>query len=171
MGAITTGKGSEAYCAAEVATLAAALEARGWSLVTAESCTGGWLAKILTDLAGSSVWFERGFVTYSNAAKCEMLGVSEALLESEGAVSEAVAVAMAAGAYDRSPAQLAIALTGIAGPGGGTAGKPVGTVCYAVAMAGRTPHGGTWHFTGERDAVRWQTVCAALDLLIRAMRH
>jgi nicotinamide-nucleotide amidase len=110
--------------------VAAQLQARGWMLTTAESCTGGLVAAACTDLAGSSAWFERGFVTYSNAAKTELLGVDAALIDTHGAVSEPVARAMAAGALARSAAQLSVAITGIAGPSGGSADKPVGTVWF-----------------------------------------
>lgn len=113
-----------------VEQVAAQLQARGWMLATAESCTGGLVAAACTDLAGSSAWFERGFVTYSNAAKSELLGVDAALIEAHGAVSEPVARAMAAGALARSGAQLSVAITGIAGPTGGSADKPVGTVWF-----------------------------------------
>ncbi|EGI75356.1 CinA family protein [Hylemonella gracilis] len=113
-----------------VEQVAAQLQARGWMLATAESCTGGLVAAACTDLAGSSAWFERGFVTYSNAAKTELLGVDAALIEAHGAVSEPVARAMAAGALARSGAQLSVAITGIAGPTGGSADKPVGTVWF-----------------------------------------
>lgn len=113
-----------------VQQLAAQLQARGWMMATAESCTGGLVAAACTDLAGSSAWFERGFVTYSNAAKTELLGVDAALIDTQGAVSEPVARAMAAGAIAHSAAQLSVAITGIAGPAGGSADKPVGTVWF-----------------------------------------
>ena len=118
-----------------VIALASKLQARGWMMATAESCTGGLIAGACTDLAGSSNWFERGFVTYSNAAKTELLGVDEALLRAHGAVSEPVALAMAAGALARAPVQRAVAVTGIAGPGGAVPGKPVGTVWLALACS------------------------------------
>ncbi len=133
----------------------------GWMLATAESCTGGLIAATCTDLAGSSQWFERGFVTYSNAAKTELLGVDSALITLHGAVSEPVVRAMASGALARSAAQVAVAVTGVAGPGGGTAAKPVGTVWLAWA----TPQGLTseiQHFAGDRAAVRSATVGYAL---------
>jgi nicotinamide-nucleotide amidase len=141
--------------------LAERLLARGWRLATAESCTGGLIAAACTELAGSSQWFERGFVSYSNTAKMDMLGVDEALIQSSGAVSEAVARAMAAGAAQRSGGQLALAVTGIAGPGGGSATKPVGTVCFAWSVAG-TLHSDTHRFAGDRQAVRQATVHHAL---------
>jgi nicotinamide-nucleotide amidase len=135
---------------------------REWKLATAESCTGGMIAAACTDLAGSSTWFDRGFVTYSNEAKTDMLGVDASLIEQYGAVSEAVARAMAQGALARSCAQVALAVTGVAGPGGGSADKPVGTVWFAWA----TPVGissEVQHFPGDRAAVRAATVRHALQ--------
>ena len=129
---------------------------------TAESCTGGLIAKALTDRAGSSDWFDRGFVTYSNAAKIEMLGVPSATIESRGAVSEAVARAMATGALKYSEADYAIAVTGVAGPGGGSAEKPVGTVWIAVASE-TTREARLHQFDGDRAAVREATLLAALE--------
>jgi nicotinamide-nucleotide amidase len=154
--------------AGEVARLADALRARGWMLATAESCTGGLLAAVCTSPAGSSHWFERGFVTYSNEAKTAMLGVDPALIEAHGAVSEPVVRAMALGALRHAPAQLAVAVTGIAGPGGGTADKPVGTVWLAVARAGEAPRvtAERLQLPGDRAAVRAQTVQRALRLLL-----
>ena len=149
-----------------IETLAAALTARGWLLATAESCTGGWIAKCCTDLAGSSDWFERGFVTYSNRAKCELLGVSTDLLERDGAVSEAVARAMAAGARQRAGVDVALAVTGIAGPEGGSPDKPVGTVWFGWALTGDETAAECRVFAGDRDAVRRQTVAHALHGLI-----
>ena len=145
--------------------LADLLLKHGWMLATAESCTGGMIAAACTDLAGSSQWFERGFVTYSNAAKTELLGVDAALIAREGAVSESVVRAMAQGALDRSRAQVAVAVTGVAGPGGGSAAKPVGTVWLAWA----TPLGITselQHFAGDRAAVRAATTQHALRVLL-----
>lgn len=139
-------------------------------LATAESCTGGMIAAHCTDLAGSSVWFERGFVTYSNAAKTEMLAVDAALIAQHGAVSEAVARAMATGALQHSKAQVAVAVTGIAGPSGGSLDKPVGTVWFAWA----TPSGLTselQEFPGDRAAVRAATVRHALQTLVRLLEH
>ncbi len=134
-------------------------------VATAESCTGGWIAKAMTDIAGSSHWFLEGFITYGNEAKFRRLGVPRALLRSQGAVSEAVARAMAKGALVRSGAPVAVAVTGIAGPGGAVPGKPVGTVWLAWAVA----HGRrirvsaeVRHFRGDREAVRRKTVRAAL---------
>ena len=146
------------------ALLARLLLHKGWFLATAESCTGGLIAATCTDLAGSSNWFERGFVSYSNAAKCELLGVDPALIERQGAVSEPVVRAMASGALAHSQAQVAIAVTGVAGPGGGSPDKPVGTVWLAWA----TPLGVTsevQHFAGDRAAVRQATVQHALARL------
>ena len=138
---------------------------RQWMLATAESCTGGLIAAACTDLAGSSNWFERGFVTYSNAAKTELLGVPAELIEQFGAVSEPVARAMAAGALAHSHAQVAVAVTGVAGPGGGSVDKPVGTVWFGWA----TPtgqHSECQHFAGDRAAVRTATVRHALTRLL-----
>jgi nicotinamide-nucleotide amidase len=137
---------------------------RGLLLATAESCTGGMIAAACTDLAGSSTWFERGFVTYSNAAKTEMLGVDTALIAQHGAVSESVVRAMAAGALAHSHAQVAIAVTGVAGPSGGSAEKPVGTVWLGFALAGQV-HAEHQHFPGDRAAVRNATVAHALRRL------
>jgi nicotinamide-nucleotide amidase len=153
-----------------VAALADALLARGWRVAAAESCTGGMIAAACTSIAGSSDWFERGFVTYSNAAKSEMLGVPAALIERHGAVSAEVACAMAQGAIDRSQAMLAVAVTGIAGPGGATPGKPVGTVWLAVAARGAAPRAERLQFDGDRAAVRAQTVRHALARLCEEAR-
>ncbi len=154
-----------------VEQLARELRARGLMMATAESCTGGLIAGACTDLSGSSDWFERGFVTYSNAAKHALLGVPALLIEQQGAVSEPVARAMAAGALAHSPAQLAVAVTGVAGPTGGSAEKPVGTVWFGWA----TPQGVfTEHqrFDGDRAAVRQATVRHALaGLLQRLPNH
>ncbi|MDH3209042.1 MAG: CinA family protein [Burkholderiaceae bacterium] len=147
---------------AQVTALGEALRAKGWRLVTAESCTGGLMAATCTAVAGASAWFERGFVTYSNESKSEMLGVPSELIVQRGAVSEAVACAMAEGALARSHAQLALAVTGIAGPGGAVAGKPVGTVWLAVACAGKPAHAELLQLSGDRAAVRTQTVRHAL---------
>ncbi len=145
------------------ARLGGELARRGWMLTTAESCTGGWVAQVLTAVAGSSTWFERGFVTYSNAAKQEMLGVAARTLAEEGAVSEAVVREMAAGALERSRAQAALAISGIAGPGGGTPKKPVGTVCFAWALSGRPAESLTLHLSGDRRAIRARSVRVALE--------
>ena len=146
--------------------LADRLRARGWMLATAESCTGGWVGQLLTSLPGSSEWFERGFITYANAAKIEMLGVSEEILAAYGAVSEQTAAAMAAGALKHSHAQAALAISGIAGPGGGTPQKPVGLVCYGWALADGTVMSSTCRLGGNREEVRSRAVAAALRGLI-----
>jgi nicotinamide-nucleotide amidase len=150
-----------------VAVLASLLRARGWRMATAESCTGGLIAAACTALAGSSDWFERGFVTYSNDAKADLLGVPPALIQAHGAVSEEVALAMAAGALQRAPVQLAVAVTGIAGPGGAVPGKPVGTVWLAWGTA-QGVQAVRLQLDGDRDAVRGATVQAALQRLIEA---
>jgi len=142
--------------------LARALKAQGALLVTAESCTGGWAAQAMTAIAGSSDWFERGFVTYSNAAKHELLGVSKETLEAHGAVSEETAREMALGALSRSRGTVSLAITGIAGPTGGSAQKPVGTVCFAWAAKSAPARAETRHFKGGREAVRRQSVEHAL---------
>jgi len=148
--------------------LADALRARGLMLATAESCTGGLIAGACTDLSGSSDWFERGFVSYSNAAKTELLGVPAALIEAHGAVSEPVARAMAEGAVARSHAQLSVAVTGVAGPTGGSADKPVGTVWFGWHVNGRT-EAERVRFDGDRAAVRRATVRHALDGLLERL--
>lgn len=145
------------------------LLARGWMAATAESCTGGWVAKTLTDVAGSSGWFDRGFVTYTNAAKQDLLGVAGATLAAHGAVSEATVREMVAGALACSGAQVAVAVSGIAGPSGGTPGKPVGTVW--LAWARRDGPADTRHrrFDGDREAVRRQAVAEAIQGLERLL--
>jgi nicotinamide-nucleotide amidase len=148
-----------------VIALGDALRAQGLKLATAESCTGGLIAAACTAVAGSSDWFERGFVTYSNEAKTELLGVDAALITTHGAVSEEVARAMAEGALAHSHAQLVVAVTGIAGPGGATPGKPVGTVWLAVAQRGGALHSEPLTLGGDRAAVREQTVQHALASL------
>ena len=145
--------------------ISTALLARGWMLATAESCTGGMIAAACTDLAGSSQWFERGFVTYSNEAKTELLGVPAELIATHGAVSEPVARAMALGAVAHSRAQVAVAVTGIAGPTGGTADKPVGTVWFGWNVNGQVTTA-TCRFDGNRAAVRQQTLAWACERLI-----
>ena len=138
-------------------------------LVTAESCTGGWVAQCLTAIAGSSAWFDRGFVTYSNEAKQEMLGVPPDMLAEHGAVSQPVAVAMAEGALRNSRADWAVAITGIAGPTGGSPPKPVGTVCFAWGGRDGRIVTSTRHFPGSREDVRAQSVEHALSGLIERM--
>ena len=146
--------------------LAAALRAHGRVMATAESCTGGWIAKVCTDLAGSSDWFDRGLVTYSNQAKTEELGVRAATLERFGAVSEMVAAEMARGARAAAHADYAVAVSGIAGPGGGSPDKPVGTVCFGFVGPDDEPETETVRFDGDRDAVRRRTVAHALEGLL-----
>lgn len=138
------------------------LQRRGWMLATAESCTGGWIAEVVTATAGSSAWFDCGFVTYSNAAKERLLGVSAATLAGHGAVSEATVAEMVAGALAGSRADVAVAVSGIAGPTGGTPAKPVGTVCIGWGRRGEIPRTVTRHYPGDREAVRRQTVVEAL---------
>lgn len=146
--------------------LAGRLQERGWMLATAESCTGGMIAAACTDLSGSSNWFERGFVTYSNAAKTELLGVDEQLVAQHGAVSEVVARAMAFGAVRNSRAQVGVAVTGVAGPTGGSADKPVGTVWFGFQVDGRLTSE-VRRFDGDRAAVRAATVRHALERLLQ----
>lgn len=151
------------------AELAQLLLDRGWMLATAESCTGGQISGACTDLAGSSRWFERGFVTYSNEAKSEALGVDPAQIASHGAVSEVVARAMAFGAIRHSHAQVSVAVTGIAGPTGGSKDKPVGTVWFGFSVDGRL-HSEMRRFDGDRFAVRQATVKHALERLLALVR-
>lgn len=147
---------------AMIEEIARRLQQKAWLMVTAESCTGGGVAQCLTSVAGSSCWFDRGFITYSNEAKQEMLDVPAAMIEKHGAVSEEVAVAMARGALAHSRAQLAVAVTGIAGPGGGSAEKPVGTVWLAWATETKTKRLRQC-FGGDRQSVRRQSEEAALQ--------
>jgi nicotinamide-nucleotide amidase len=149
-------------------SLAQALLARGWMLATAESCTGGLIAAACTDLGGSSNWFERGFVTYSDAAKTELLGVDAALIAGHGAVSEVVARAMAFGAVRQAHARVSVAVTGIAGPTGGTPGKPVGTVWFGFQVDGRLSSE-VQRFDGDRAAIRAATVEHALRRLLELL--
>ena len=145
--------------------LAKSLVSHQQKMCAAESCTGGLIAKTCTDLAGSSDWFERGFVTYSNQAKSEMLAVPASVIEDYGAVSEAVASAMASGALRHSQADFSVAVTGVAGPGGGSEEKPVGTVWIAVA-SGSELMATRFLFDGDREAVREATLLSALEMLI-----
>ena len=138
-------------------------------LVTAESCTGGWAAQVVTSVAGSSDWFERGFVTYSNDAKHELLNVSKNTLKNHGAVSEETAREMALGALGRSKGTLALAITGVAGPTGGSKDKPVGTVCFAWAGKGTPARSETRRFAGDRESVRRQSVVRALEGVIELL--
>ena len=145
------------------------LKARGGIMVTAESCTGGWVAQELTAIAGSSSWFDRGFVTYSNEAKQEMLGVRPETLARHGAVSEQTACEMALGALGRSRGTVSLAITGIAGPSGGTPAKPVGTVCFAWATKDRPVRAETKHFSGDREAVRRQSAEYSLERVLELL--
>ncbi len=138
-------------------------------LATAESCTGGWLAKVITDIPGSSEWFDRGFVTYADAAKQQVLGVQPETIAREGAVSEDVARAMAAGALAHSEAHVAVAITGIAGPDGGSEEKPVGTVWFAWALADGCLYAQRFQFAGNREEVRHQSVRVALERLLELL--
>lgn len=155
---------------AELEALASALgerlRAHRDHLVTAESCTGGWIAKTVTDIAGSSDWFDCGLAAYSYEAKQALLGVRPQTLETQGAVSRETAVEMVSGALVNSGASVAVAVTGIAGPGGGSEGKPVGTVWIAWKRRGGYPRAELFHFGGDREAIRRQTVRAALDGLL-----
>ena len=150
--------------------LGAVLKDRGLMLATAESCTGGWIGQAVTMVPGSSGWFERGFVTYSNDAKHEALGVKQETLTEHGAVSEQAVMEMAQGALERSRAQISVAVSGVAGPDGGTREKPVGTVCIAWARSGAPVSARRFQFAGDRDAVRRQSVIAALVGLIEQAR-
>ena len=143
-----------------------ALHAKGWTLATAESCTGGWVAQAVTAVPGSSAWFERGFVTYTNIAKQEMLGVQRATLDAHGAVSEPAAREMGLGALAHSHARVAIAITGIAGPSDGHPNATVGTVCFGWGERCGDVQTITRHFDGEREAVRRQAVGVALELVM-----
>ena len=156
-------------------TLASMLIARNWKIALAESCTGGLVCTTLTDLAGSSEWFERGYITYSNQAKIECLDVPKELIESFGAVSEQVANAMATGAQQASGANVGISITGIAGPSGGSIEKPVGTVCFGWAIQSNSSEYSvickTMHFDGDRTAIREQAKDYALAELITLLKN
>jgi nicotinamide-nucleotide amidase len=149
--------------------VAQALKARRAIIVTAESCTGGWVAQELTAIAGSSAWFDRGFVTYSNEAKQEMLGVRAETLARHGAVSEETAREMVQGALAHSRGTVALAITGIAGPTGGTPAKPVGTVCFAWATKAGVPRAETKRFSGDREAVRRLSVDYSLAKVLELL--
>ena len=164
----TASEGKEPSTSAQVDSLARLLLEKKLQLVTAESCTGGLIAAACTDLAGSSAWFERGFVTYSNDAKMELLGVEERLLRRAGAVCEGVARAMVTGALAHSKAQVAVAVTGVAGPTGGSASKPVGTVWFGFAVPGQVVTE-RCHFDGDRAAVRAATVQHAFTRLLELL--
>lgn len=160
------GGDTEASLEQLAARVGEALSARGWLLATAESCTGGWAATVITAVAGSSGWFERGFVTYSNQAKQELLGVDADTLAAHGAVSEAVVEEMARGALAASRAQASLAVSGVAGPGGGTPAKPVGTVCLAWSLRDGETRSRRVHCPGDRRAVRREAVRLALEGLL-----
>jgi len=147
----------------------AALKSHQSVLAVAESCTGGWIAEVVTSVSGSSEWFDRGWVTYSNNSKLEMLGVAEDTLHTFGAVSEEVAREMVSGALARSHARVALSVTGIAGPSGGTAQKPVGTVCFAWCQPGHKIASMTQRFGGDREQVRRQSVVFALEHLLHRL--
>ena len=147
----------------------AALKSRGLMLATAESCTGGWVGEVVTSVAGSSHWYDRGFITYTNESKQEMLGVSANTLAEYGAVSEQTVREMATGALKHSRAHITLAISGIAGPGGGSPDKPVGTVCVAWAMRNGVEQSLTMHFQGDRVAVRQQAVVATLQGMLRGI--
>ena len=157
---------TDAELGAQARQLADALMTQHLFVSTAESCTGGWIAKTLTDLAGSSAWFDCGMVAYSYEAKQAMLGVRPQTLEREGAVSRETVIEMVSGALVNSAASVAVAVTGIAGPGGGTADKPVGTVWIGWKRRGGYPKAEVFHFAGDREAVRRQTIAAALAGLL-----
>lgn len=144
---------------------------RGFMLVTAESCTGGWLGQAVTAVAGSSGWYERGFITYSNASKCEMLSVRQATLDQYGAVSAQTAQEMVMGALNRSHAQVGVSITGIAGPDGGTATKPVGMVCFAWALKEGSVRQETHFFKGDRATVRCLSVATALQGILQLLNE
>jgi nicotinamide-nucleotide amidase len=148
-----------------------ALKARALTLATAESCTGGWIGVAVTAVPGSSEWYERGFITYTNVAKREMLGVSAETLEKFGAVSEQTVIAMVAGALANSHAQVAVAVSGVAGPSGGTRDKPVGTVCIGWGIGAGEPMAETRRFDGDRDTVRRKSVEHALAGLLRLLEQ
>ena len=166
----TASEGKEPSTSAQVDSLARLLLEKKLQLVTAESCTGGLIAAACTDLAGSSAWFERGFVTYSNDAKMELLGVEERLLRRAGAVCEGVARAMVTGALAHSKAQVAVAVTGVAGPTGGSASKPVGTVWFGFAVPGQIITE-KCRFAGDRAAVREATVRHAFTRLLELLAY
>ena len=167
---MTRNDDSELYALAE--QVGRALKAKGLMMATAESCTGGWIAQAVTAVPGSSEWFERGFVTYTNTAKLEMLGVQDATLAANGAVSEPVVREMVQGTLARSHAQVAVSVSGVAGPTGGTPQKPVGMVCFGWGVKrdnvanGTDIHTSTQHFDGDREAVRRQAVAYALGQVL-----
>jgi len=160
----------EEKIALQVKRLAERMQHKGWSMACAESCTGGLLAKSCTDLSGSSRWFECAYVTYNNEAKSAMLGVPPQLIQDYGAVSEQVAAAMVKGVLEKAGVDLAVSITGIAGPDGGTPEKPVGTVCFGFAIRGGEIESVTRLFNGDRNLIRQQSVLFALDKLLNINR-
>lgn len=160
----------DAELAALSATLGVACRESGLTIATAESCTGGWAAQVITHTAGSSAWFERGFITYANAAKVDMLGVRMDTIERFGAVSLETAAEMASGALRNSNALISLAITGIAGPTGGSADKPVGTVCFSWCIRGSAPSSESRLLVGDREAIRRQAVIHALTGMIERAR-
>ncbi|MFL6712214.1 MAG: CinA family protein, partial [Sulfurifustis sp.] len=162
---------TDAELTALAAELGRALMDAGLTLATAESCTGGWVGRVVTSVSGSSSWYERGFITYSEDAKQELLGVPALTLRQHGAVSEPTARAMAEGALVHSRAHVTLAITGIAGPTGGTAHKPVGTVWFAWAAKGRTTQALRQQLDGDREAIRRQSVAIALRELLKLLRQ
>jgi nicotinamide-nucleotide amidase len=165
------GTGSAVSLEKLAARVGEALAARGWMLASAESCTGGWVAMAVTAVAGSSGWFERGFVTYSNQAKQDLLGVRSETLAAHGAVSQEVVEEMARGALAASRAQVGLAVSGVAGPGGGSAAKPVGTVCLAWSLTEGETRSRRVHCPGDREAVRREAVCLALEGLLTLLHE
>jgi len=143
-----------------------ALIERSWQIVTAESCTGGWLTQVLTSIPGASAFFDRGFVTYSNESKVDLLGVSAKTLSKVGAVSEQTVTEMAQGALKRSQAQVAVAITGLAGPSGGSEAKPIGTIWFGAASQDKPVLTKCEHFSGDRESIRKQAVQFALNMLL-----
>jgi len=160
---------SDVQLEALAARIAIVMQYRALMLASAESCTGGWIAKALTDLSGSSAWFEAGVVSYSNQAKISLLGVRSETLERTGAVSEETALEMVSGALNRLNVGIAVAVTGIAGPAGGTPQKPVGTVWIGWLRRGGAARAKLFHFPGDREAVRRQTVAAALEGVLETL--
>ena len=154
-----------------ISQLADSLSSQDMRMATAESCTGGWIAQAVTCMAGSSKWFDSGFVTYSNEAKQHMLGVRDETLTKHGAVSEAVVIEMAKGAVANSLAEVAVSVSGVAGPGGGSVEKPVGLVWLAWARQGQQTVTKSCHFNGDREAIRYQTVKAALEGLVEILKR
>lgn len=159
------------FCNKIIQEIADCLVEMNWQLVTAESCTGGLIASVITDTPGSSRWFDRGFVTYSNLSKQEMLHVPNTVLMNHGAVSEQTAIAMAIGALKNSAAQIALSVTGVAGPGGGSVEKPVGTVCFGWAAQGVIPQSFITRYSGNRCEVRQAACAQALEGILRLLKN